>query len=288
MTRVLIFGGSGMMGHTVFRVLSARPDLNVFVTLRGFGLARSFPDDLRARLISGVDMLDLDAVAGCLEHVRPNVVINCTGLVKQSNAASDPLVAIPINALVPHRLSRLSALVGARFIHMGTDCVFRGDRGGYTEDDRPDADDLYGRSKLLGEVDGSHAVTLRTSIIGRELRSKHGLLEWFLNSSGTVRGYVNAIFSGLTTDELARVIADHVIPNPALNGILNVSVAPISKYDLLLLLREAYGHRVEIIPETAFSIDRSLDSTRFRSLTGYQPPEWPAMVSRMREQGEWA
>lgn len=284
--KILVLGGSGMLGHTAYRLFAASPGIEAHATLRGDGARRHFPQHLQAGLISGVDVLDTDTLATVMARIRPDVVVNCVGLVKQLAAAKDPLAALPINAIFPHRLSRLCALLGARMVHVSTDCVFRGDRGMYKDDDFADADDLYGRSKLLGEVDAPHAVTIRTSIIGRELFGTHALVDWFLSQTGTVRGFTRAIFSGLTTDELARVILRHILPNPGLHGVWQVSVAPISKHDLLVLLRDAYGRDIRIEPDASLVLDRSLDSTRFRAAIGYIPPEWPAMIAAMRAQGE--
>lgn len=288
MTRVLVLGGSGMLGHAVFRVLAAAPEVEAFATLRSDAPRRFFDAALQDRLVSGIDALDTDALAACLARVRPELVVNCVGLVKQLGTAADPLAALPVNALLPHRLARLCALLGARLIHVSTDCVFRGDRGGYTEQDRPDADDLYGRSKLLGEVDAAHAVTLRTSIIGRELGTRHGLVEWFLGAAGPVRGFTRAVFSGLTTDELARVILRYVLPDRTLTGVWHVAAAPVNKHDVLLLLRDAYGRSTEILPDAGPVIDRSLDASRFRAATGYVAPSWPEMIRAMRAEGDAA
>jgi dTDP-4-dehydrorhamnose reductase len=214
--------------------------------------------------------------------VRPEVVVNAVGLVKQLAAADDPLAALPVNAMLPHRLARLCALAGARLVHVSTDCVFAGSRGGNRESDTPDATDLYGLSKLLGEVvDAPHAITLRTSIIGHELGSAHGLVGWFLAQTGRVKGYRRAVFSGLPTVELARVIRDHVLPRPELHGLYHVSAAPIDKDTLLRLVAARYGHAIEIDADDRVVIDRSLDSSRFRAATGYAPPDWPELVARM-------
>jgi dTDP-4-dehydrorhamnose reductase len=288
MRRVLILGGSGMLGHRLFRVLDAAPEVEAFATLRSEAGRCFFGADQQERLVGGVDALDSDALAACLARIRPEVVVNCVGLVKQLAAAADPLAALPVNALLPHRLARLCALLGARLVHVSTDCVFRGDRGGYTEQDRPDAEDLYGRSKLLGEVDAPNAVTLRTSIIGRELGTRHGLVEWFLGAPGPVRGFTRAVFSGLTTGELARVILRHVLPDPALRGVWHVAAAPVSKHDLLLLLREAYGRDIDILPDAGPAVDRSLDAGRFRAATGHVAPAWAEMIRAMRAEGDAA
>ncbi len=280
--RVLVLGASGMLGSAAFRGLAAAPGITAFATARGEAVRRHFAASLQASLITGIDALDTDALLGVLARVEPQAVLNCIGVVKQVAAAKDPLVALPLNALLPHRLARLAALAGARLVHVSTDCVFRGTIGNYTEAMPPDAEDLYGRSKLLGEVDYPHAITLRTSIIGRELGTCNGLVEWFLAAQGPVRGYTRAIFSGLPTDELVRVIIRHVLPHPEMSGVWHVGAAPISKHDLLLLLRTAYGQTNGIVPEPTPVLDRSLDSSRFRTATGYVPPDWPALIAAMR------
>jgi len=167
-------------------------------------------------------------------------------------------------------------------IHISTDCIFSGKRGNYTEADQSDAEDLYGRTKFLGEVSYTpHTITLRTSIIGRELRNRLGLMEWFLAQKGTIKGYRNAIFTGFTTDELSRIILNYVIPRTDLTGIYQVSSNPISKYDLLMLANDAFEKNITITPDDEYKCDRSLDSTRFREATGYKPPSWPEMIAEL-------
>lgn len=284
-TRVLVLGASGMLGHTALRFFAASEGFEAWGSARSSGALRGLDPHLHARIVTGIDVENVDSLARLLDRVRPQVVLNAIGLVKQLAEADDPLQAIPINALLPHRLARLCALVGARLVHVSTDCVFAGTRGGYREDDPADAQDLYGRSKHLGEVDYPNAVTLRTSIIGPELGGAHGLVGWFLAQSGTVRGFTRAVFSGLPTVELARVIRDHVLPHPQLHGLHHVSAAPIAKYELLRLVAQTWGKTVEITPDDRLVIDRSLDSTRFRELTGYQPPAWPELVQSMHDFG---
>ncbi|HEU4636653.1 MAG TPA: SDR family oxidoreductase, partial [Edaphobacter sp.] len=193
--RALVLGASGMLGNAVFRVFAASDEMDVVGTVRSRAAATRLPSVSSTRLVSGVDVGDADGLARVFAEVRPDVVINCVGLVKQLSDAKDPLQAIPVNSLLPHRLARLCELVGARFVHVSTDCVFSGARGRYVESDPADAEDLYGRSKLLGEVDYPHAVTLRTSIIGHELDGTQSLLGWFLSQHGEVKGFAQAIFS---------------------------------------------------------------------------------------------
>lgn len=283
--RVLILGGSGMLGNALFRLFSESESISAIASVRDLRSVARFPEALLSNVEAGVSSDDMDSVARILDKHRPNIVINCIGLVKQQSVAKDPLVALPINSIFPHRLARLCSLVDARLIHISTDCVFDGEKGGYTESDVPNATDLYGRSKLLGEVNYPNAVTLRTSIIGHELSTAHGLVEWFLSQSGSVQGYSKAIFSGLPTVSLGKVIRDFVIPAPKLTGLFHVSVTPISKYDLLKLVAERYGKSIKIVSCDQPSIDRSLDSTRFQKMTGYKPPSWSEMVEEMRRFG---
>jgi dTDP-4-dehydrorhamnose reductase len=282
---VLVVGATGMLGHTVLRYFGADPRFRTSGTVRSAEAAALLPPALRTQLIAGIDVDDAPSLARAFDQARPDVVVNCVGVVKQLSSAGDPLTAIPINSLLPHRLSRLAAEHGARFIHVSTDCVFTGKRGAYTESDIPDAADLYGRSKLLGEVDEPHAITLRTSIIGPELRGAHGLVGWFLAQQGEARGFTRAVFSGLPTVELARVIRDFVLPRAQLHGLYHVSAEAINKHDLLALVARIYGKRITLIPDDKLVIDRSLDSTRFRQETGYSPAGWPDLVRAMHEFG---
>ncbi|HET8772651.1 MAG TPA: SDR family oxidoreductase [Thermoanaerobaculia bacterium] len=281
-TRLLILGGAGMLGHKVWQRLSPRFD--TLVTLRSPAAKVGLFDP--ERVIQGVDVTDFARLDALVADVRPDVVVNCVGIIKQLAEAHEAIPSITINSLLPHRLAAACAQAGARLIHISTDCVFSGRRGMYREDDFSDAEDLYGRSKFLGEVSGPGALTLRTSIIGRELRGTSGLVEWFLaNRGGAVDGYEKAIFSGLTTLALADLIGD-LIDNfngrhPSLAGLYQVSTEPIDKLSLLNLLNEAYGANVIIRPSSAVRIDRSLDSSRFREATGWSPQPWPALVEAM-------
>ncbi len=283
--KVLVLGASGMLGNAVLRFFAQSAGFEASGSARSASTLAQLPAELRERVVTGVDVENVDSLARLFAQVRPDVVINCIGLVKQLAEADDPLLAIPINALLPHRLARLCQVAGARFVHVSTDCVFTGAKGMYREEDPADAQDLYGRSKHLGEVDYDNAVTLRTSIIGHELASAHGLVGWFLAQTGQVRGFTRAVFSGLPTVELARVIRDHVLPRPELRGLHHVSAAPIAKFDLLQLVAQAYGRTTVIVPDDRLVIDRSLDSTRFRQITGYAPPAWPELVRAMHAFG---
>ncbi|WP_370516319.1 dTDP-4-dehydrorhamnose reductase family protein [Herbaspirillum sp. CAH-3] len=279
-------GASGMLGNAMFRLLSDVPEFDVTGALRAASGVKNFDQNLREKLVAGIDVENPDSLARLFAQTAPDVVINCVGLVKQLADADDPLAAIPINALLPHRLARLCELAGARLVHVSTDCVFAGDRGNYRESDFADATDLYGRSKYLGEVrERDNAITLRTSIIGRELNSAHGLIDWFLAQQGSVRGFRRAIFSGLPTVELARVVRDYVIPRPELHGLYHVASAPISKLDLLHLVAAQYGKETSIVADDQLVLDRSLDASRFAAATGYVAEPWPELVKKMHAFG---
>ena len=284
--RILILGASGMLGNAVFRYFSELPDIKTFGTLRSAKALEFFDESLHSYLLTSVDVENFDSLALVFAQVKPTVVINCIGLVKQLAAANDPLYALPINAMLPHRLARLCAMIDARLIHISTDCVFSGLRGSYGEGDFADANDLYGRSKYLGEVvTAPHVVTLRTSIIGHELSSNHGLVNWFLAQQDAVHGFTKAIFSGVPTVELARVIAEFVLPNPSLQGLYQVASAPISKYELLHLLAAEYQKSINIIADDYLVIDRSLNGAKFQAATDYVSPQWSILIRIMREFG---
>ncbi|HVT13171.1 MAG TPA: SDR family oxidoreductase [Fimbriimonadaceae bacterium] len=279
--KVLILGGTGMLGHKLYQTMGEPFDAWVAVRREASSLARySFycPD----RVIGGVDASHEASIRGAIETVRPDAVVNCIGLIKQHPLAKNPEACISINALLPHRLASMCAEFGARFVHISTDCVFAGPRGGYKESDLTDAEDLYGRTKALGETAAANAVTLRTSIIGRELEGGYGLVEWFLaQGDAETNAYSNAFFSGFTTHELTRVIESVILDHPGLTGIYQVSSDPIDKASLLGLLRESYGTNTPLRPLAEPRIDRTLDSSLFRKATGYRPPAWPEMVREM-------
>lgn len=279
--RVLVLGVSGMLGNTVFRFFSKSADYEVFGSARSAAVRKIFSPVLADRVIVGTDVDNSDSLALLFAKVKPDVVINCIGLIKQLAEANDPLQAIPVNSLLPHRLARLCEIAGARLVHISTDCVFSGSKGNYLETDLSDAKDLYGRSKYLGEVDYPHAITLRTSIIGHELNTAHGLVDWFLTQNGTINGFTKAIFSGFPTIELAHIIKDVVIPQPQLFGLYHVASEPISKHDLLKLVAQVYGKKIEILPQDKFILDRSLNAEKFKLASGYVPPAWPALVEKM-------
>ncbi|MHC5347863.1 dTDP-4-dehydrorhamnose reductase family protein [Metapseudomonas furukawaii] len=280
--RVLVLGVSGMLGNAVVNVFRQDSSCEVWGTLRSASALHYFAEEQRSRLLVGVDVLDQDALVRALDTVRPDVVINCVGLIKQLADAKDPLSTLPVNAMFPHRLARLCGLAGIRVIHVSTDCVFSGRKGLYTESDISDAEDLYGKSKFIGELhDFEHAVTLRTSIIGHELNSNFALVDWFLSQTGEVKGYAKAIFSGLPTVELALVIKDHVLAHPELHGLYHVAAAPIAKLELLRLIADQYGKAINIVPDDGLVIDRSLNCDRFRMATGYVAPAWPRLIEKM-------
>jgi dTDP-4-dehydrorhamnose reductase len=279
--RVLVLGAAGMLGHKICQRLRGR--FEVVGTVRGGLAAKAVPRPLDGvDLVSGVDAGCIETVARTLDGVRPDVAINAIGTVKQRPESTDPVMAITVNALFPHHLARLCAARGTRVVHFSTDCVFSGSRGGYREDDVADATDLYGRTKLLGELAGPGCLTLRTSIIGRELGGAQGLVEWFLTQRGRrVRGYARARFSGLTTQVLADLVGDLIDREPDLDGLWHVAGEPISKLDLLRIVDRIYGTGVTIEREEEPVLDRTLDSSRFRARTGFRPPDWEAMVAGM-------
>lgn len=279
--RILILGGNGMLGHQLFTYLQPHHEVRCtvrqdLVAYEEFGLFSA------QQVYTGIDVRSLERLTEVFADFRPEAVVNCVGIVKQRPIAEESIPSLEINALLPHRLAVLCKGIGARLIHLSTDCVFSGKKGNYQENDPPDAEDLYGKTKFLGEVHDSHCLTLRTSIIGRELSRKKSLLEWFLAQKGIVKGFKNAIYTGFTTLEMSRIIETVLVKYPEASGVYHVSSDPINKHDLLFLFREKLGHSIEIKPDETFCCDRSLDSTRFRKEFNYTPPTWETMVGELK------
>ena len=282
--RLLILGGSGMLGHQLWRGLHAQHD--TWVTLRrpvaDFAVHNLFDE---AKAIQLDDITDDTALERALGQAKPEAVINCVGLIKQRDEASDEALTLRVNAEFPHRLAKRCGEAGARLIHFSTDCIFAGTKGNYTESDPSDAADLYGQSKHQGEVADAHSVTLRTSVIGHELGTNLALLDWFLSQRGqAISGFTKAIYSGFTTLEMARIVDRILTQHPVLSGVWHVASESISKFALLQLCREKLGWEGVIEPNDEFVCDRSLNADRFNQATGYTPPSWEAMISELAQQ----
>ncbi len=273
---ILVLGASGMIGRTMFRVLAQRTEWQVTGAVR----AHEYQGAAPGPVLTGNDLCNPDHLVRLFMQSRPEVVVNCAGLTKHLPEGNQPIPALTVNALLPHRLAEQCAIAGARLIHVSTDCVFSGADGNYREFDVPDAADVYGRTKALGEVTGGQALTLRTSTIGHEHGTTYGLLDWFL-SQQECDGFRHAIFSGLPTVEFARVVRDLVIPEPSLSGLYHVGAAPIDKLSLLRLIADVYRKSTSIAEDNTFRIDRSLNSDRFAQATGYRAAAWPELIEGM-------
>lgn len=272
-----------MLGHRLLETVGPLHDTRV--TLRqGLDAYRRFGLFTEANAYSGVDIRRFESVIEVVSDFRPEAVVNAVGIVKQRVLAKDALPSLEVNSLFPHRLAVLCRAASARLIHLSTDCVFSGRRGGYREDDPADAEDLYGRAKHLGEVGETGCLTLRSSIIGLELGRKTSLIEWFLAQAPPIRGYRRAIYSGLTTAEMSRLIERMLREQPDLSGVWHVASAPISKYDLLTALASRLGDRGPVEPDETFACDRSLDGSAFARATGYVAPAWDAMLAELAEE----
>jgi dTDP-4-dehydrorhamnose reductase len=281
MMKVLILGGNGMLGHKLVQVFHNKFD--VWTTLReDFDKYEKFGIYEREKTVCGVDAEKFETVKNAIELIRPDVIINAIGVIKQLPTSKDVVKTLTINSIFPHLVAETAQRVNAKFIEISTDCVFSGKKGNYSEADLPDADDLYGKSKNLGEVTGENCLTLRTSIIGRELLTANSLVDWFLSNRGkSVKGYQQAIYSGFPTIVLAEIIASLLVNHPKLSGLYHVSSEPINKYDLLCLIRDAYRIEIEIESFEAFSTDKSLNSDKFRLETNFIPKNWQEMTAQM-------
>lgn len=283
--KVLILGGQGMLGHKLFEVLQPRHDVYAtFRSARGpwrrFPMYEMYKND--ERTLGNVDALRLDTVVDAIARVQPDVVINCIGVIKQLDDEVGKGTLIAVNALFPHHLYQVCRAAGARLLQISTDCVFSGARGNYSEDDQPDPVDAYGRTKVLGEIDRPGALTIRTSLIGRDFVKDVGLLEWFLsNRGGAVNGYARAIFSGFTTRAFSEIVGQLIADHPQLSGIYHVASEPISKLALLQAFRDRADLDIEIMPDEHFHCDRSLNADRFLEETSCSLPTWEEMIDAL-------
>jgi dTDP-4-dehydrorhamnose reductase len=277
--KILVLGATGLLGNAVFRSMSKASGARVAGTIRREAARGLFAPEHAARLLVVEDLENPQELARLFDGARPDVVVNCIAAGRP--APADPMRSILVHSVLPRRLLHLCGRSGARLIQIGSDGVFSGMRGAYTEDDVPDASDIYGISKLLGEVAAPGSITLRTSIIGHELQSGSGLLEWFLSQQDQCRCYTRAIFSGFPTIVLADLIRDVVIPRPDLDGVYHVATRAISKFDLLQLVARRYSKAIQLIPDDRENPDRSLVAARFEKATGYVAPDWPTLVDLM-------
>ncbi|MCG2711228.1 MAG: SDR family oxidoreductase [Candidatus Omnitrophica bacterium] len=280
--RVLIFGGSGMLGHKLWQYLSVRfPEIFVVIrqSRRAYKAFKLFEDP--EHVVDTVDAFDFSVVERVLGKIRPDVILNCIGITKRHEMENDSIASITLNSLFPHKLVKWGHDNNAKVISFSTDCVFDGKAGNYTEKSLPCAEDMYGKTKALGELKVGNVLTLRSSFIGPELSHGSELLEWFLAQTGTVKGFRNAVYSGLTTLELCRVVEKIIFDYPEAKGLYQVSSDPITKFDLLSLIKKKMGLSIEIIPEDNFYCNRSLDSSRFREEFNYAPPSWETMIDEL-------
>lgn len=275
--RILVLGVSGMIGHKVFEVLSKYKNFDIYGTVTKKDEFLNFEN-----VYENIWADRIETVEEIIKRLKPEVVINCIGITKQSDQIKDVKKSIIINALFPHQLADICKQSNIRLITFTTDCVFDGQKGNYSDTDLPTCHDVYGMTKYLGEVrEYENVLTLRTSLIGHELNSNLGLLDWFLSQENVVSGYKKAIFSGFTTLEFSKLLAEKIIPNEKLKGFYQISVNPISKYDLLKIIAGIYKKNIKIEIDNVVKIDRSLNSDILRKIIGYQPPKWEDLVVQM-------
>ena len=280
--KILVLGVTGMLGHVLYKYFSNKNDVCVTGIFRDKH-KYSFLSHLNLEMaFHECNIFDENNLIKIIDKVKPDVIINCIGVIKQVKISNNPLKILPINSLFPHKLNAISSQRNIRLIHFSTDCVFDGKKGNYVEEDNANALDLYGVSKKLGEVSGENVLTIRTSIIGHEIKSKNGLLEWFLSQNKEIQGYKNAFFSGLPTVEIAEILDNHILKNKKIKGIMHISGPKISKFELLIKMSELYNKKINIVPNYNVKIDRSLNSTKFKLISNYTAPNWVELINKMK------
>lgn len=279
--KILILGASGMLGSTIIHVLSEKKRWKILGTIRNNNNKNFFHPKILPNLIKINDLRNLKNLAKVLYKVKPKIVINCISLEKELLKKADPLTMISTYSILPHQLSKICKEIKSRLIQISTDGVFSGKKGNYKENDIKDTQDIYGICKHLGELDDSHSITIRTSIIGHELNSKNGLVEWFLSQKKKCECFENAIFTGFPTNVLSEIIRDLIIPNKKLNGVYHIASKPITKCKLLALIAKEYGLKINLIANNKIKINRSLNANRFNKATGFVSPNWNDLIRSM-------
>lgn len=286
--RVLILGVSGLIGHKLFQELSA--SFEVFGTLHKCKIQYgNLPLFSSENIIENIDVTNFEMLKGIIYAVNPKVILNCIGITKRKIDINSPLEVLTINSVFPHQLANWAKPNKKRIIHFSTDCVFDGKIGNYNETSLTTAEDIYGRTKALGEINYNHTLTLRSSFIGQELFDRTELLDWFLSQDGKqVSGYKNTLYSGVSSLFMARVVTDIISNFPNLSGLYQLAPdKPISKYELLSIAKEAFDVNVKIIPEEKHVHHPTLDASKLKSEINLVVPSWKEMMKELASDKEF-
>ena len=282
MANVIIIGANGMIGNCLFKYLSLKKKYTVYGIVRNKTISNNENSLINKDNILEVEILRNNNLKKVIQDLNPKFIINCTGIVKQNPLINNIPLTIELNSLFPHNLNQICKEINCRLIQLSTDCVFSGLKGNYRENDYADANDIYGRSKFMGEINDNNCLTIRTSFIGHELKNKWGLLSWFISQEKKVNGFKNAIYSGLTTLEISKIIYNLILPNEKLNGLYHIASKPIDKFSLLGLINKIYEKDITINKDYSFIIDKSLDYSKFKDVTGYEPIEWEYALKELK------
>jgi dTDP-4-dehydrorhamnose reductase len=280
--RILILGVSGLIGHKLLQELSL--DFEVFGTLRRnkieYGDLALFDGE---NIIENIDILDFESLTKVFRAINPEVILNCIGITKRKIDINYPALAISINAYFPHKLASWAKEYQKRVIHFSTDCVFDGKIGNYNEESLTTAEDIYGRTKALGEINYNHTLTIRSSFIGQELFNKTELLDWFLAQNGKkIYGFKNTFYSGVSTIFMAQLVKNIILNFPELSGVYQLAPEkPISKFDLLNIAKYAFNVNVEIMPDEANIHRPTLDASKLKNKINLVVPSWHKMMNEL-------
>ena len=282
--KILILGGNGMIGHKIFQVLN-EDFKNTWVLIRKKKRDLPYVNFFNSNIIEGFELEDDKTLFSFLDNFNPDIIINAVGITIRRGVNKKISKSIFINSLLPNLLEDwVDRMPNKRLIHLSTDCVFNGELGSYNEESIPNATDIYGRTKILGEVKGSNTITLRSSMIGRELENFTELFEWVISQKGSrIKGFNNAIYSGITTIRMARYIKLIIMNFPKLSGLFNVSSEPISKYNLIKLLNKNFDLNLTIEIENSYKTNKVLDSGKFFNLISLSPPTWEDLIIELKD-----
>ena len=280
--KIIVLGASGLIGSYMFRELSKT--FETFGTIRKSKIKYKDIALFKSnKIIDNIDILNLDNLNKLLESLKPNIIVNCIGVTKRK--ISDNLLdVIKINSIFPHELVKWGLINSARIIHFSTDCVFNGLTGNYNEKSNTNAFDIYGKTKALGEIQYDNCLTIRSSFIGRELFDKTELLEWVISNNGKkIKGFKKTMYSGVSALFLSKFIKNIINDHIKLNGLFQLSTdIPISKYDLICLIRDCFDLNIEIIPENNKYHCPTLDNSKLKNKMNFEIPSWKEMLVELK------
>jgi len=286
--KILILGAGGMLGHKLYQTLSKTYDDVIPVFRKNKEHYHKFNLYKPEKMIGNTDVTDQSKLLAVLNSVKPDIICNCIGKTTRKINSEDSQSVIYLNSFLPHFISKWSSENNSYFIHFSTDCVFSGKNGPYKPNDFRDSRDLYGLSKILGETNSKYGLTIRTSIVGREIENQTEFFEWIFSSKNkSVSGYKNVFYSGVTTNYLSEVVAQLITKDSKSHGLLQVASPPISKLNLIKKVNSLFGLGMKINTDASKVSNKILSPVKFTITSGIKTQTWDEMLNTLKKENSY-